>query len=223
MEEKILKIQEIQFDKTVYPRSWVDYRNSNRYAKAMKSDVVFPVITVARYEETYILVDGAHRLEAYKFNKEKYVKAEILTGLTKKEMYIEAVKRNIGNGKQFNAKEVTKIIITLKDWKLSENQIEKLVRIPVNEIEPFIANRIARIGTREVVLKSPLKNLAGTQLNFKSEKAFNAESSKFTEQSQNSIINNTITLLKNDWIDATDKKVMSKLKSLYLLLKAMFE
>lgn len=220
METKILKLSQIRFDEKLYPRTHTDYVTVARYIKALKSKSVFPPIAVAKLGWRYILVDGKHRLEAHKSVKETHIEAEILQGLTKEEIYKEAVKRNISHGRQFSTQEVTKIILTLKDFELSEKEISKIVLIPAREINPFIAKRMTRISeTQELMpLKAPLSNLAGVDMNLKDI----GKQDVFSSKSQTQILDSVIALLKNKWIDDRSDLVMRKLKSIYKLLTPYF-
>lgn len=142
MKTKILKISEVIIDFSIYPREEYSAKTSLRYAKAMKMGEEFPPIVV---NEKNILIDGRHRLEARKYNKEKFITAEVLSCPDKKSIYVEAVRRNISHGRPFLEREITEITITLKDFQLSKEEISKIVRLPACELTPFRAKKMERI------------------------------------------------------------------------------
>lgn len=215
MNTKILKIEEVEVDDRVYPRSSIDPYTIAKYVKAMKSGSVFPSIIVAKYEGKYLLVDGAHRLTTNKQCKNKHIEAEILKGLNLEEMYIESIKRNSTHGTSFTTMDVTRICLKLKDMNLSSIEISNIVHIPADKIEPYIAKRITRIGaTKEEIPLSPaFRHFVGEDL----EESISQGVSISAKQID--IINSLISLLENKYIDIKNEKVLEKLKRLSDLLK----
>jgi len=61
---KQIKISDIVWDPSIYPREKWNMATVERYADAMISGDVFPPMTVEK--ETGVLLDGKHRVEAYK-------------------------------------------------------------------------------------------------------------------------------------------------------------
>ena len=220
MKTKIIPIEKAICDKEIYPRNLVNWVTVTRYRGAMNSGANFPPITVARLGNKllggkFIVVDGFHRLDAMKGNKETHITVEILEGLDKKGIYIESVKRNIGHGQQFSGQERTKIILTLEKWEMSKEQIAKIVRIPADKIEPFVAKRITRITEtqEDIVLKRPLKHLAGQEMQTE------PDQSVFANRDQLQLLNSMIVLLENKWIDTSSELVIEKIKTIKTLLE----
>lgn len=219
MKTKILPIKNVVLDKEIYPRNAVDWMTVVRYQKALKSGAKFPPIAVALFEGKYIAVDGFHRITSYKDNKEKHIEAEILEGLTKKEIFMESVRRNIGHGRQFSSQERANIILTLEKWDVSQEAISEIIRIPVDDIKPFVAKRITRVTEtqEEIALKSPLKHL--TEINLDSI----SEQQPLANRTQHQILDSLIVLIKNKWINLDSELVKEKLEKLYNLLKLHYE
>ena len=213
--KRIIPISKVKIEEKTYPRTHVDWITCARYYNALRSGAKFPPIIVAEFEDKYFLIDGAHRLKAFKDNKEIHIQAEVLKGLNKKQIYLEAVKSNITHGKQFSTQEVTNICITLEKWNLSQEQISEIVRIPSDRILPFIAKRMTRITEtqEEIALKSPLKNLS--EFDFQ----YEPNQNKIIGNSQIQIFDNIIQLLRNKWIDEKNKIVIKKLKEIHKLLE----
>lgn len=213
MKTKILDINQVVLDKELYPRLNPDFVTQARYFHALQSGAVFPNIVVAYLDNVYYLVDGLHRLTAFKNCKRTHLQVDILENLTKKEIYLEAVKRNISHGKQFSTQDVVNVCITLKNWDMSQEEISEIVRIPTNKITPFVAKRMTRITEtqEEIPLKSPLKHFAGLEV------SNDFKQGKFSSSSQENILNSILFLLKNNYLELNDK-IQKKLKELYTLL-----
>ncbi len=215
--QQLLKISQIKRRDDLYPRNQTNYITTLRYSSALKTDAVFPPITVAKVKRTYILIDGAHRIEANRMNGETHIQAEVLENLSEKEMFIESVKLNTSHGLQFSAQETAKIVLKLKELKVSKNKIAELVRIPNDRLKPFMAKRMIRIvgdkgGVKGVdILKSELKHLAGTY-------AGKLDQKKFIGIGQVQIINELIDLIEKDLIDFDNKQVERRMRKLYKLL-----
>lgn len=212
---KVLKLSQVKFDEQVYPRTSVDWVTSARYFNALRSGSVFPPITVAEYKSNYILVDGAHRLKAHKDNKETHINTEVLIGLTKEQIFEEAVKRNSVHGRQFSTQEVARICITLESWGRSQETISELVHIPAENLKRFVADRSTRINEtqEEVALKSPLKHLEGiSQEEMKDQRTF-------VNRTQIGILDGLIVLLEKKWLNTSSEVIMEKLEKIKTLLK----
>jgi hypothetical protein len=202
MKQKLLKIEQIKINKETYPRINIDWVTCARYYNALRSGAQFPPITVAKIGKAYNLVDGAHRLNAFKGNKETHIQVEVLEGLDEKQIYLEAVKRNIGHGRQFSTQEVTNICITLEKWDMSQEAISEIKRM----------TRVTDTK-EEFALKVPLQNLAGGEVEAE------LDQSNLSGQSQVNLLSTLITLLKNGWIDENNELVMKQLKEVYELLE----
>lgn len=215
---QVVKLKSIKLDKSVYPRAKVDWVTKSRYYNAMKSKAEFPPICVAKAKfRGYILIDGAHRLEAMKDIGETHCQAEVLDGLSKKELYLEAVRRNIGHGRQFSTQEVSQIVITMKDWNMSSQEIAELIRIPADKLSAFIAKRMVRVGNNDVAIKAPLCNLAGTEQDYD----FEANESRISGSSQIQVMDTLISMLENDWINMESAIVRARINKIYKLISAL--
>ncbi|MFQ6057153.1 MAG: ParB N-terminal domain-containing protein [Methanosarcinales archaeon] len=216
-----MKIKDIKFDKEVYPRENYSWQTAYQYQQAMKSGIKFPPITVGLYRRKYILIDGMHRLVAYKWLKEKYISAEIKKGLSKKDMFILAVKLNSVNARPFSVYERALIITRLEKYKISPKVISKLVAVPINDLQRFKADRITYSTAGEkVVLKSAVKHLSKKEI----ENPAVLENLQDTYSStQLKLLNELISLIKNNLIDKNNPKIISKLIELEKHLKSFLK
>ena len=193
--ERLLNIKQIRIDEKLYPRSSVSTPAIYTYANAMRNGDVFPLIKVAQFGKRLILVDGNHRIEAKKLLKEKYIKAEILKGLTKEQIYIEAIKSNITNGCQFSPYERRRIIVRLQDMKYDDALISKIIHIPMERVNKFIAKSISTdISGERTVLKAGINHLS-EEKDIPSN--INRKQDKFSFNEQHILLDEVITLLEN--------------------------
>ena len=139
---KLLKIDEIELNQELYPRLTYNDDTVYRYSKAMKKGDKFPNILVAKCNGCYVLIDGKHRIEAKKLNNETHIQSDVLSKLTKKEIYIEAIKRNITHGQPFSEEDIDEIKISLEEFKLSIEEISDIIRLPAKMIKPIVATKI---------------------------------------------------------------------------------
>ncbi len=217
MKQQLLKISQIKRRDEFYPRNGLNYVTTIRYSSALKTGAVFPPITVAKVKRTYILIDGAHRIESNKINGETYITANILENLNEKEMFIESVRLNTSHGLQYSAQETAKIVLKLRSLKVTKEEISELVRIPLDRIEPFMAKRMIRIvGSRGAdkgveILKKELQHLAGTD-------SVEIDQNEFMGISQARMIEDLINLIQSDLIDWDNKLVARKMRKLTKLL-----
>ncbi|RLJ04042.1 MAG: hypothetical protein DRP18_05230 [Candidatus Aenigmatarchaeota archaeon] len=94
-----ISIDEIKFIKELYPRFELDNETVNAYRNAIDK---LPPITISRNK---ILIDGYHRLTAYRLEGRKEIEAKIFDSENEDEIFIEAIKANTKHGKQLSIKE----------------------------------------------------------------------------------------------------------------------
>lgn len=217
-QQKLLARNQIVEDAELYPRNHYNWFLGNKYSKAMKSGAIFPPITVAYFAGKYYLVDGKHRLEALKINKEVTVQTEVLKGLSRAKIFAEAVKRNVVHGASLSTQETVSCITKLRDLKFTDIQISKIVNIPVNRIERFVADRITNsITGEEIALKAPLKHLSGVET---SEEVL-ATQNVYSAKSQVHVVDQMLMLLETKAFNTRNDVVMNKLKMVHKLIKEL--
>lgn len=214
--KKILKLKEIVIDKMVYPRQKWNWKTVYDYQESMRVGAIFPLITVALFNRRYYLLDGRHRLEALKNLKEKYTQTEVLKNLSKREIYIEAIKRNIGHGMQFSVIDKVKISLRLEKMEYSKEDISKLIQIPIDKLDMFTSDRVTNTISGEIIyLKAPVKHLVGKSVI----ENFDNVQDKFVGASQLVILDELINLLENNLMDLKNQEVFIRLKRIKVLLR----
>ena len=169
---KILGIEEIIFDESFYPRvqyNWMDVMN---YQYAMKTGAKFPDVTVAKLNDKYYLVDGKHRIEAYKKLGEEFVTCEIIKITDKKEILEQSIKRNVKHGRSLQSSDKEKIIKRLTELNFETEKISELLNIPLKNIETFGIKSVSSIITNKpfydefIAEKNIVKEKYQTKLEF---------------------------------------------------------
>ena len=220
---KLLKIEELVFEEEFYPRMQVDWMTVHRYAEAMKIGNEFPPITVCHWKGKWFVIDGWHRAQAYKRIGIEMVQAEVLNLKTKKDIYLEAVKRNAYHGRPFSMQERVKIIARLEELKVEKATIENLVGIPINKWKRVKSRVLTTPSGKKVFLKAPVapkarelsengvvpENIA---------KAIEDSQEHLSVRTQIHLLDQFIDLLESRMLDLGNKEVLEKLEKVYELV-----
>lgn len=238
MERKIKKtvnIKDIHFEEDLYPRSSYSWQTAYSYAQSMVQGAEFPPIKLAMLNDKMYLVDGKHRSEAKKMNKEKTIKAIIHVGWNKKKIFIESIHANITHGKGLGAYDKRKIALRLKEMSVSQKEISQIIQIPFGELENFVGSMLVSSITGEahdpsdntefarrmagMIVKSPLKHLAGQV--FEDDDLIELEKTQRSLRSisQHSLLKNLFILLDRGLIDTNDEGVMILIAKVKTLLR----
>jgi hypothetical protein len=198
MSEKILKLDELVFRKDLYPRSrggtW--WQTSYKYAQEMKAGAKFPAITVGRFSDSLIVVDGWHRCEALRLNREQYVKAVVKDYDSERDLFIDAVKLNLTHGMNLTSQDKSRIIYKLTEFSLQREEISSLIQIPIDKLKKFEFRAIQ--GPRGIVyLKSPVSKMLGDG-SIDKETALNLDQSLLSTRTVRDLLEQLIALLRGD-------------------------
>jgi len=215
MKTQNIDVSKIVLDKKLYPRHDLNWAVKCRYYNALLAGAKFPPIAVAKLNDKLILVDGLHRLTAYKDCKILQIQCEVLEGLDEKGIYLEAVKRNITQGQPFSTYDTTKVILDLQKWDMSLEQISVIISIPVDKIMPFVISRTTSIIStgEEIALKSPLRNLATIPIGENPNDKMGGNA-----RTQLAMIEGLIALIKNDWLDYSSEHIKNRMNDLFKCL-----
>jgi len=215
---KLIPIDKVVCIERLYPRNQVNWMTVYDYQQSIRAGAVFPPIIVALFQGSYVLVDGWHRLEAYKRNKEEYIPVNILKRLSEEEIYVEAIRRNIAHGRQFSQQEKAEIVLRLRDMRMPIATISSLIQIPTDKMERFMSERLVNVATgEEVITKAPLKYLAGRKLKLGKDE-FDDVQSVFESHSQTSLLDEVITLLSKGLLNFKNAKVKIRILTIYKLI-----
>ena len=211
--KKIIKnqkipIRDIVFDETLYPRTQTYWQVIYDYSESLKTGAKFPPIALAMFRGKKVLMDGKHRLEAHRLLKLNFIQADVVIGLTREEIFEEAIRRNIAHGKVLSPYEKRKLILKLKGMKFHLQKISDLIQIPMDRIDSFMAsNLVNSITGEQVVTKSPLGHLAGKTLSPNEIDKLQKSQRKLSMGMQINFLKQLRDLLKEKLINKKDERV----------------
>lgn len=163
--KKLVRIDALVFDWELYPRLKVGWFTAYQYAQAMKAGSEFPPILVGTLpgEGRLYVVDGWHRIEARKLLREEYVETTIRKFDSKREMFVEAVRRNNVHGRPLSVQEKVRLINKLKEMEFRREEISELVKVPIDKLERFSVRTIIGPNGKPVYLKSVVAKIDVTE------------------------------------------------------------
>lgn len=225
MERKIkatVDIDEIVFDKEIYPRNEPFWMYYYEYAQAMKTGSKFPPIVLAKHNNKLYLIDGKHRIEANKLLKNKKIEAEVYIGWSRERMFEESIKLNISHGKPLSPFDKRKIALKLKDLKYPDIKISQIIKVPLANLQKFTSQKLVSSTTGktliEVPLKSSLKHLAGQHMDIEDIGNIN-NSQQIMKSQQIRLLNELIRIIEDDLLDINNKSISEAIKTLKDLLE----
>jgi len=210
--------RDIIFDEELYPRNQHFWQTAYAYSESMKLGNKFPLVVVAKLSNSnaFVLVDGKHRLEAYKILKVKRIKVEVLLGLSKNQIYEEAIRRNTNHGQRFSIQEKLSIAVKLRYLHYSTAKISQLVQVSPTKLKSLLSDRLVNSITGEdIVLKADVKHLSGSHYDGDIETV----QRQFRGNEQLPLIQELCVLLETKTINLKSKKVLSALLKLKTLLR----
>lgn len=220
---KLISIDSVIWDANLYPRVQLDWLTSYRYSESLKSGAEFPPIVVGEFEDKYYLIDGWHRINAYKTNKQTAIEADIIKVDSLNDIYIQAIKRNVVHGRTLSQYERAKAIVRLKEMHLDLEQIEKIICIPAQKLELFVSKRMTleTERTKSLVLKGALRHYSGEELNELERQTIEESQIPIQSRNQLQILNEFITMIQNNLFDLSNPKIEKKLKQASNLLSIL--
>lgn len=215
-------LKSIKIDPELYPRYQIDWHVVLSYMQAMKVGAKFPNIVVARWKDKLYLVDGAHRLNSKLKLGMQYDDCTVIPVKTREKIYVEAVRRNVINGKPLAYSEKLEAIAKLKSYNFEISEISKIVMMEATTIERNVATRIVPvIGGDSAVLRGPLKSMENLVIDNKNE--FYNEQKILTTDNTERLVSELIKMAKNEWINYSNMALRNSLIELVSLLNAGIE
>lgn len=220
---KKIKLTDVVFDEEVYPRSMVNWQTAYDYANSLKTGAKFPPITLALFKGKLILVDGKHRLDAFKQCKKKVIPAEVYMGWDKKRIFIESIQRNIAHGRVLSPYEKRKCILKLREMRISSKNISSLIQVPQDKIENFVGQRLISSTTGDMIdleiVKSGIKHIAGRTYDVVETKSIIGVQKEMYIRDQIHLFDQLISLFEQGLVDLDDNKIKEKVLILSKLTK----
>ena len=162
-------------DFNLYPRhrnDLLDTANLRNIKNAILSGARLPPIVVNKKD--FRLVDGVHRLEAYRKlfpeDPDHEIMAELVAFKSDADMFVEAVRLNSMHGKPLEPKDRAHVGIRAFELKISMADIAQAMGIPLDEYQVFYTARTAETRTGETIpLAGGAMQMAGKSLTVKQE------------------------------------------------------
>jgi ParB-like chromosome segregation protein Spo0J len=136
-----IKIEQVIVDNELYPRNQMDWLTAYRYADAIQAGATFPPLVVGKKAHAFVLIDGRHRLDAYKRNDAKVVPC-IVSRVPEREFLLEAIRLNAVNGRPLSVQERVQSAARLKAGGYSPAQISKALFISLASLERLMVDRV---------------------------------------------------------------------------------
>lgn len=228
MVEKVeqVKIDDLVFDREIYPRLQVRWETVHKYKEAMRAESVFPPILVARYKGKLYLLDGWHRVEAHKRLGAKEVQAIIIKPKNRNEMFTKAVECNTTHGRTLNTKERARILYKMKEeLGIPDGEISKILKIPIDGFSTFLKRVVKTKKGKTVYVQSTVldamerKGLTEEDI---AEKMDEIDQSPFQTKLDN-LLDQLIELLQGDIFPLEDEKIYPKAMKIHKLLGDMLD
>lgn len=215
-----IPLNRIVFDKELYPRNDYFWQTAYEYSEAMKLGRKFPPIIVAKLDNNLVLIDGKHRLEAYKTLKVKNVKVEVLFGLKNKaQAFEEAIRRNITHGQKLSIQERLYCAIKLADWGYSQDKVSGIVNVSPHKITELMGRKLVSSVTGEqIILKKDIEHMREQYDNKPMPNSAIVMQDSFMGKENGEVIDELINLITTKTLNLKSKKIKAKLKTLRKLL-----
>jgi len=209
VKKELIKIKDLVLDEKYYPRLKVGWKTAYAYAQAMKTGAKFPPVLVGLFKGKKYLLDGWHRIEAYKNNKEEYIEAELILFKNEKEMFLAAVRCNAVHGKPYSIQEKVDIANRLQGLKVEQIQISKITGIPLDRLPVLINRKTLTLpnGTK-IAIKSSLENVKEDILEHSEDEPF------FIESVQSDLTGNKIDFILDDLLNLLELKAFQPTKDM---------
>ncbi|KKN60129.1 hypothetical protein LCGC14_0535070 [marine sediment metagenome] len=212
MKTKIMRTEDIHFDKSLYPRVKPDWLTTYKYSQSMRAGNKFPPIQVTNLDSKWVIIDGVHRHGAYTRNKVEHIEVEDLEIKDRDQAYMEAIKRNSTHGRVFTSFERVQIIVRLESMNVDLGEISKIVGMPLESMKKFKVSRITHTITgEEIVLKSAVRHMAGVEV---SEEFYDVQKTISGHREQLRLLDMIIKMLKEGMFDLKNEKIVDKIEEL---------
>lgn len=213
-------LAEIVEDYTLYPRTGVDSTHVASLRRAIEAEVELPLMVLE--VKTLRLVDGFHRLRAYRLALGPDAEAEVEIRRYENEaaLYADALALNAPHGKRLTTYDMVTAATKGEKLGLSRDVIASSLGVRREYIDRLVTRRTA-IGSDgdSQPLKFTVEHLAG-------EPIANGQVEvmpKIGGMSQHYYVRQVTLLLKHYMVNAEDERLMASLRELREVLAAFLE
>jgi len=163
MKTQRVKIAELVFDFTLYPRNEVSSQHVSILIDAIRAGATLPPMIVDRKSRR--IVDGFHRAKAYEDLDIEEVEVLLNDYATDAELFAEAVRLNAGHGRAFDNFDRRRAVLRLADFGFTPDQIAEIARVPLPRIDEIQHITAVMPGGKVEIVKGGLRReLVGHKL-----------------------------------------------------------
>ena len=205
-----IDLSKIVLDDNLYPRNGLDWMTVYQYTDALKAKANFPAIEVAARGDEFVIIDGAHRVEAYRKAKKRKIRATIRRRWSDAKIFATSVKVNASHGRKLSTQErVRSAQRLLSEFKFKKDEVQKILDMPISTLTRLISQRVesyTAVGVAALVTKKgPISNLDLSDVD-----PSKVESAQkiLNSSSQISIFKQALTILKNDMLDFSNPRLL---------------
>jgi len=214
---KQIKVAELMFDYTLYPRNNIDAGNVRFLVDAISAKVDLPPIVVEK--DSLRIVDGFHRGKAYLRVLGEDGEITVLPRKYKSEahLFLEAMRLNANHGVKLDPCDRMHCLIIADRLKIDEEEVAGALNMPTERLAKLRSTRTGFTKNGQpLALKNTIrKQFAGKKLTKRQEEA----NGKFSGWSQVFYVNQVIELIESNMLDVENESLMGRIKVLDDLLK----
>ncbi|HLC28337.1 MAG TPA: ParB/RepB/Spo0J family partition protein [Dehalococcoidia bacterium] len=160
---KELPIESLIEDFDLYPRTMVSGPHVARLRDALTARITTPPVIVDATSKR--IVDGFHRVRAYKQLGRETIECEIRMYKNDAELFADAVRLNSGHGRPLGPYEIKKSVETLRRLGVGEKRIIEIVRAPKERIVEIVSRFATSTSGHESAVKAAYESdLAGQEM-----------------------------------------------------------
>jgi len=159
METQIVdvNVDRLVLDWTSYPRNDLCGVTVRRLRDALTAGHALPPIIVC--DTTMRVVDGFHRLQAYRLSKRDTIPAEMRHYDNEAGLFRDAVLANIAHGRPLDPYDIRRCVARCLELGICMEEIQEITHLPPAGLSGMIEGFVPCVSGEEVPLKQPLRYL----------------------------------------------------------------
>ena len=211
---KTHKIAELVFDFDIYPRGSVDSHHVGEIAAAIEAGASMPPMVIDQKSKR--IADGFHRGRAYLrlFGPEFEVECIEKAYKNDKELFLDSMRYNASHGRALTQHDKVHCLLLAEKLRVSAKLVGEALNITTTRIGELKTGRVGRIGATPIALKQTIRHMAGQTMTPEQGQA----NRKLSGMNQLFYVNQLVTLIENDLIDASNAEMLVGMERLRALL-----
>ena len=212
-------ISGLVLERELSPRANLGSNHVGQLAESLRAGADLPPIVAER--ETSRVVDGFHRIEAYRrvYGREALIEVLEKDYADEAELFLDAVRLNAAHGSRLAPYDQLRCVEIAQRLSIDPGRVAGALSVRPSYVGELSARRLgSELSTRSPVpLKRTIEHMRGNPLN----PAQMGANQKLGGQSQAFYVNQLILLLENDLLDTTNANLMERLAHLKDLLEGI--